>query len=58
MKPGYVCPFGVYCPHGHNKKYQPSGVCWWFFLGECKEESKKYETDPVYTKLGGRGLDE
>ena len=39
----YVCPFGVYCPHGHNKKHQPSMVCWHFFTGKCTEDHKLYE---------------
>jgi len=39
----YVCPFGKYCAYGHNKKYQPNGVCYHFWIGDCTEEHKKYD---------------
>jgi len=43
----YVCPFGVYCSQGHNKKYQPNGVCFHFFTGKCTEAKKIYETEKI-----------
>ena len=42
--PDYVCPFGIYCPQGNNKKYQPNGVCFHFWAGKCTEEHKIFET--------------
>jgi len=39
----YVCPFGIYCKQGHNKKWQPNKVCYYFFLGKCTEQQKIYE---------------
>jgi len=43
----YVCPFGVYCSQGHNKKYQPNGVCFHFWSGKCTEEKKIYEQEEM-----------
>ena len=45
--PNYVCPFGIYCPQGHNKRYQPNGVCFLFWVGKCTEEKKIYEPEKI-----------
>ena len=47
----YVCPFAIYCPQGHNKKIQPSMVCWHFYTGKCTEEHKIYE-NPELRSIG------
>ena len=45
--PSFVCPFGIYCPQGHNKRYQPNGVCFHFWAGKCTEEKKIYEQEKI-----------
>ena len=45
--PSFVCPFGIYCPQGHNKRYQPNGVCFHFWVGKCTEEKKIYEPEKI-----------
>lgn len=47
-----VCPFGRYCRYLSNKKWQPSNVCYYFFIGKCTEEQKIYEKMLAPTSIG------